>query len=135
MPREFWSGRYAIGVRSMDDQHRVLFSILGQLHDSMERDVDRVALDAPLRELVAYTRTHFAAEEALLASHHYPALDAHRAAHARLLRQIGRYVVRFSEGERHFARELAQFLENWLTGHIQSADRRYADHILLSRPG
>lgn len=124
-----WSQKYSVGVREMDEQHEVLLAICIELVQAMERGTESTVLVNTLRELVGYTRTHFVAEERLLELHGFAGLDGHRSIHERLLRQVGRYVVRFAEGDRRFAAELADFLENWLIGHIQNTDRQYAKHL------
>jgi hemerythrin-like metal-binding protein len=98
---------------------------LNELHDAMMKGQAKGVTGAILRNLVAYTHEHFRAEEAMLASANYPGLAAHRALHVELAKQVNGYMSRFEHGEITLNLHLLKFLRDWLTNHIQKADRAY----------
>lgn len=74
---------------------------------------------------MAYTRTHFGHEEALMVAAGYPGVDAHRALHATLLAQATDMAMRIEFGDESGLLELAGFLNRWLIEHIQGQDCRF----------
>ncbi len=120
-----WDSSYSVGVQSLDRQHTNLFDILNELHAAMMAGQASEAAGELLRKLVSYTKSHFAAEEALMAATQYPRLAQHRELHAALTRQVEEFVARYDRGESALSVPLLTFLRDWLTKHIQREDREY----------
>lgn len=120
-----WSDKLSVGVKSLDDQHIVLVQTLNELHAAMMKGQARVVTGPLLQKLVAYTRDHFATEEAAMAGVAYPALAQHRAQHRDLTKQVEDYVTRFEKGDITVSVPLLNFLSDWLTKHIQGEDQLY----------
>jgi len=120
-----WSSRYSVGVKSLDGQHTVLFDILNDLHGSMLKGQAQAMTGPLLRKLVDYTRTHFTAEEGMMAAAKYPGLTQHRALHRDLMKQVEDYSARYERGEITLNLHLLNFLRDWLTNHIQKVDHEY----------
>lgn len=120
-----WDSSYSVGVRSLDHQHTNLFDILNELHAAMRSGQAREAAGGLLHKLVSYTKSHFAAEEALMAATSYPGLAKHRELHGALTRQVEEFVARYEKGESALSIHLLTFLRDWLTRHIQQEDREY----------
>jgi hemerythrin-like metal-binding protein len=77
-----WREDYECGHPLIDAEHRELFELANVLIESVISNRDaRPALD----RLIEHVGRHFSDEEAILAEHAYPRLEAHRAAHAALL--------------------------------------------------
>jgi hemerythrin-like metal-binding protein len=120
-----WDSSYSVGVKALDDQHTVLFSILNDLHAAMMKGQAQNVTGALLRKLVQYTREHFTSEEAKMAALGYPGLAAHRTVHSNLTKQVEEYAAKFEKGETAISIELLTFLRDWLTNHIQRTDKEY----------
>jgi hemerythrin len=120
-----WNQKYSVGVRALDDQHTGLFDIMNDLHSAMMKGEAHTQTGPLLKKLVAYTRTHFAEEESLLARTKYPGLAAHRDLHETLVKQVEGYVGRYERGEITLNVHLLNFLRDWLTNHIRKADLQY----------
>ena len=120
-----WNAKYSVGVKSLDGQHTVLFDILNDLHAAMMKGQAQTMTGPLLRKLVDYTRTHFAAEEGMLAASKYPGLTAHRKLHVDLLKQVEDYSARYDRGEITLNLHLINVLRDWLTNHIQKTDHEY----------
>jgi hemerythrin len=121
-----WNNTYSVGVQSIDDQHAGLFASLNELHAAMLKGQERSITGRLLQDLLAYTQSHFSAEESLLARAHYPGLAEHRAKHQDLSAQVAGYAERFSRGEAALSVHLIDFLRDWLTSHILREDRAYS---------
>jgi hemerythrin len=120
-----WSGKYSVGVQSMDSQHTVLFGILNDLHAAMIKGQAQKITGLLLRKLASYTRDHFSAEERLMAAAGYPGLAQHRMKHRDLMKQVDDFAVRYERGESNLNLALLNFLRDWLTNHIQHEDQQY----------
>jgi hemerythrin len=120
-----WNSTYSVGVKTIDGQHTVLFDILNDLHAGMISGQASSLTGPILKKLVTYTREHFAAEEAMLASTKYPGLAEHQIKHKDLIKQVEDYSARFDRGEITLNLHLLNFLRDWLTNHIQKVDHEY----------
>jgi hemerythrin-like metal-binding protein len=120
-----WSESFSVGVRSIDGQHTVLFDTINDLHSAMMKGQARAKVGELLRTLLAYTRNHFSAEEAIMEDAKYPGLATHRIEHRKLTKQVEEYVDRYQQGDFTLSLDLADFLSNWLKNHILSRDQSY----------
>jgi len=120
-----WNKTYSVGVQALDSQHTVLFGLLNDLHAAMMKGQAQSLTGPLLRKLADYSRSHFAAEEQLMAGARYPGLTEHRAKHRDLIRQVEEFSGRFEKGEIALNLHLMNFLRDWLMNHIQKTDREY----------
>lgn len=125
MPLMTWNSSLSVGVRALDQQHLRLVDTLNELHDAMKIGKANHITGPLLKSLTAYTRDHFAAEEALLNKTRYPKLAEHRLKHRNLTTEVESYVVRLDRGEMTLGLQLLSFLKAWLTSHIMQEDREY----------
>jgi hemerythrin-like metal-binding protein len=116
---------FSVGVQEVDDQHKVLFDIINELHTAMLKGQAQSLTGPLLKKLADYTSNHFAAEEAMMASANYPGLDAHKIKHRDLVKQVEDYIERHEKGESTLNLHLLNFLRDWLTHHIQKVDKEY----------
>jgi hemerythrin-like metal-binding protein len=121
-----WTDDLSVGVKSIDDQHTVLFESINNLHAAMMKGQSRTVVGPLLHTLVSYTHEHFAAEEAIMEAAMYPALATHRIKHKELTKQVEEYVTRYESGDITLSVQLSDFLSDWLTKHIQSTDKEYS---------
>ena len=119
------NNRYSVGVKSIDGQSSVLFGLINDLHEAMMAGQAKILTGPLLHKLVDYTKTHFAAEEKMLAAAKYPALAEHQVKHRDLIKQVGDFISRFEKGEIALNLELMSFLRDWLTNHIQKVDHQF----------
>ena len=121
-----WTKGYSVGVAIFDDEHKKLIAIINQLHEALQTEVDKLALLRISDNLVEYTLMHFRHEEMYFDDWAYPGAAEHTAIHAKLRRQVFDYRTQIQEKDsRGLAIELAVFLRDWLTQHIQVEDRKY----------
>jgi hemerythrin len=120
-----WTDYLSVGVELIDNQHTVLFNTINELHDAMMKGQGRAKVGELLGMLLAYTRNHFSAEEALMEDAKYAGLATHRIEHCKLTKQVEWFVARHQQGDLTLSIELADFLSDWLKNHIQSVDQSY----------
>ncbi|MFC1744793.1 hypothetical protein ACFL35_12455, partial [Candidatus Riflebacteria bacterium] len=58
-----WDELYSVAVEDLDEQHKFLFKLINDFHDSIEKKPDRELELDTLNILVDYAVNHFASEE------------------------------------------------------------------------
>src|SRR5208337_1398784 len=120
-----WSEKYSVNVREIDEQHKRLIGLVSQLHTAMSQGKGKEALDKILKELIQYTRTHFAAEERLLKDNGYPEYEVHKAKHYSMTQKVAGIYRDYQDGKATITFEVMNFLENWVDKHIMGTDKLY----------
>jgi len=118
-----WSRLYSVGVREIDEQHRVLVGLLNRLGAANDGAERTEMVSETLAALVKYVGEHFAYEERLMKEHGYEDTASHIAAHGGLARRVGDMVKRSAEGSSVSLGDLTVFLRQWLISHILHTDR------------
>jgi hemerythrin len=124
-----WSREYSVDVNSIDREHQQLFDMVNELHDAMQVGKGTQIAPVVLKQLVAYTREHFANEEGMMLRARYPDLANHKAEHDKLTGEVVKIMQDFSEGKVLLSMELLQFLRTWLQTHIRVCDKQYSRHL------
>jgi len=124
-----WSEKYCVNIREIDDQHKKLIGIVGQLHEAMRQGKGKQALGDVLKDLIQYVRTHFASEERLMKSNGYPDYDAHKAKHDSLTRKVADIYREYQDGKVAISLEVMNFLEDWVGTHIVGMDKQYGPFL------
>lgn len=123
-----WSDSLSIGLQDMDDQHKVLLGLINQVWQGLVSHQALPNIEGVVFDLEDYAHTHFDVEEALMAKHGYPALQAHQESHAQFYAKVEDLSNKIASGET-VGLELLRFISDWLTFHIAMVDRQYADYI------
>jgi len=128
-----WSDSFLIDVDIIDDQHRRLFNLAGDVYSLSNSNPDRTALAMSLDELLDYTKYHFAHEEELMRDEDYPRYEAHKLLHEKLTAQTVAFRARFSNGEPVDIGEFLGFLYTWLTQHIMDHDKKIGTFLQMKK--
>lgn len=120
-----WGPELSVGIDEIDAQHKLLIDLLNKLHVAILQQHGRAESMNVLRDLIDYTRIHFAVEESLMRLLNYPDYDAHKASHEQLLEQVHDLQHRLIDEGQGITFELLHFLKRWLSVHIMETDRRY----------
>lgn len=122
-----WDGTLAVGVEALDAQHKYLFTIINSLHEKSRTRTDKAALMETLDSLDHYVRYHFRTEEELLSRHGYPELADHLKGHGVFAAKVEDLKAKARDSfDPAQLSEALVFLLDWLVGHIQRVDQRYA---------
>ena len=125
-----WNESFATRVTKFDDEHKVLFAMVDDLHDAMQQKRSRETIGTVLNRLIDYTASHFAGEEELMRRTAYPGFDAHKREHEKLVEQALGLKAKFVAGETLPAQGVIDFLQGWLVNHIMGVDMKYGPHLL-----
>ncbi|MFP5213430.1 MAG: bacteriohemerythrin [Acidobacteriota bacterium] len=124
-----WSEDYSVNVREIDDQHKKLIGYLNELNDAMRAGNGKEVLGGILKNLVAYTSSHFAAEERLMKSNGYPDYEAHKDKHEKMTRKVLDIQKAYIDGKIALTLEVMTFLHDWVDKHIKGTDKKYAPFL------
>jgi hemerythrin len=118
-----WTKAIAIFVPELDEEHRTIFRIAGELQQAILGSAAQSQVEEILRRLTALSEEHFAHEERLMRSFHYPIFEWHRLQHETVRKRLKHFVPLIESGDADAPTLLIEFLHQWLTNHLGLADR------------
>ena len=122
-------GPLATGDALVDAQHRHLLGMADKVWNLQDNEESRDEVESLLFQLSRYASTHFADEEALMRRTDYPELERHHSRHQQFAKEVGDMMYRYLTRNEVSPREVADFLTNWLTEHVQTEDMQMVEHI------
>ncbi len=124
-----WTPALSVGIGTIDDQHKVLVDLINELHQAMrQRRSDKLMLDVVDR-LKNYTVKHFQQEERFFAQHGYPEAKSHAEIHRKFEAKVMEFEAALKKGTAKVTMDIMRFLKEWLVGHIQGTDKKYAPFL------
>jgi hemerythrin-like metal-binding protein len=124
-----WDDIYSVGHAQIDAQHKRLFDIANRFNAAYLQRAGRARLAQIFDELLDYTVTHFADEEALMRRQNYPEYASHKASHDKLVGLVSYYRQLLEAGAADIEDRVMQFIQTWLNGHILGTDRNYKAYL------
>jgi hemerythrin-like metal-binding protein len=124
-----WGDILSVGVDEIDEDHRKLVSIFNILNHSVTERESPEYLAAVLEELINCTVWHFSHEERLMLKYGYEESEEHKAEHQELIKSAKKLQQEILQADKPVADEQVDFLENWLTEHILTADMRLGSYL------
>ena len=129
MQRFEWDDSLSIGVKFIDEQHKVFIEKLNNLSAAIESHQEAPFISRTLDFMVDYVEFHFQAEEKLMAAQNYPALALHKSQHEEFRHTLSELLVtEFDEEDsvNRLADSINNFQISWIKNHIQQTDRQFA---------
>ena len=117
------------GIDEIDEQHQRLIGIYNELDEALWQGKAHRQMEAILAHLFKYTKTHFAAEERLLAETGYPDLAQHQYEHRVLTDRLRGFVHRHVRNGERVSSEVVDFVRKWVMSHIMECDMAYVAHV------
>ena len=125
-----WKLEWNTGSEDVDEQHRVLISLLNKI---IERSMDTQTL---LVSFIEYTSSHFVDEEILMIKNNYPEelFLEHRHEHRTFTRSLletsfGVLSARTMEEHHKIIDKLEEFCFTWFKIHFLNTDKKMADFV------
>lgn len=118
-----WDSKWETGIRIIDEQHRMLFDIINDLHKAMKHSREREILERILKNLKMYIFTHFTLEEELMLKVGYDDFANHKKEHSKFIETMNGIASDFEKDQRESSKEILEFLKDWLIYHIQKSDK------------
>ena len=88
-----WTEDLSVNVAEIDDQHKNLFKIIGDLSTAIQQGKNKEDLQKILEALTEYTVNHFTLEEDYFEQFDYPQKDSHKQAHDEFVLKVIRDFV------------------------------------------
>ncbi len=120
-----WNDDLSVNVEVFDAQHKKLVGLINHLHESMSLGKGKDVLGQVLNDLIEYTITHFADEEAALKKYGFHGYSIQLAEHHSLTAKVLDLQRKLSSGEAVLSIDIMKFLKEWLTHHILETDKQY----------
>lgn len=119
MPIIDWLDCYSVHVKELDENHKQIIEMVNRLHDSLLNDRVDETVGIVLKDLAAYTRSHFEAEESVMKQLDFPGLSDHRRMHQEFSSRVATVL---KPGTPVTVFELLAFLREKLVKHILQED-------------
>lgn len=120
-----WTPAIAVGINTIDEQHKKLISLINDVSNAMKARKAAEVIGNVLVELSDYTVYHFGNEERAFEKYNYSDKAAHMAAHKVYVDKINELVERNKKGELGLSISVLDFLMDWITNHIMKTDMQY----------
>lgn len=109
---------YSVGHAEMDDQHRLIFSIINELF-SNENAKSKIEV---LTELIDYSNVHFSSEEAMLNDISYEERFDHALLHDEYNKRLVYFLDHINDVE---IEEIYEYAKLWWSSHVLVEDMKY----------
>jgi hemerythrin len=126
-----WNDDYSVKVEELDNQHKVIISLINKLNDLyVEKKFSNTDAAPILKELSDYADSHFNTEEYYFKLYNYEKAAEHIAMHQSYREKVDAFKKEYAEnpGEKVFY-EINNFLNDWWIWHINNADKQYSDYF------
>ncbi len=126
-----WDNSLSIGVKLIDEQHKMLIQRLSDLSGAIEMSQGEVETAKTLDFLVDYTDFHFSTEEKRMMEQNYPGLEEQKQQHAEFKGHLKQLVEDFEEEgpTKALGTSINVFLLNWLVKHIKGVDLKFGEFL------
>ena len=122
LPLLAWKSEYTLGIPDVDHEHRELFDLINELHESLFEPESETTVSDFLGELFSKISSHFALEERLMRDGRYADFPAHKSDHERLLDEIRDLMDDYEDGGYVDLERFAVELERWFSVHFSTHD-------------
>jgi len=133
-----WNKNFDTGISEIDEQHKVLVSLINQLASHLGNDSELSLLDQTFERLAEYAIYHFQSEERIWEKY-FPtdsSLKGHKQTHANFIEAV--QDLKKEENVKpinEVIEDVLSFLTHWLAHHILDNDMRMSKIIFFMKSG
>ena len=124
-----WNDTYSVGFKLIDDQHKILISLINDLYVAQSFGTLQTAIIGVLEKLAAYTVYHFNAEKELFAQYKYPKTSEHLAEHDYFVDKVKGFQQELNRGGILLSLKTMDFLKDWTITHILGSDKEFGEFV------
>lgn len=129
-----WTQDLAVGVATIDEQHRELFKRINNLVAAIKEHRCRDEIDGTIKFLDDYARFHFSEEERRMDDAGFTGLEEHKGHHAAYLQNIRELkeqasLPRVSGVSYELSVTANQIVVDWIIDHIMKIDRKFGEYM------
>lgn len=142
-----WNNSYSVGLEEIDQQHQQLIILMNRLELITKYSPNSInyteKLITVIEQLINYTVLHFSTEEVLMKMFDYPDYENHKNGHEKFvllvsekkqdlltLIEIEPDIQKRNEYVCAQAKEIFEYLQNWLLNHIMKSDKLYSEFFI-----
>ena len=129
MSKIIWKDQYNTGIDIIDMQHKRLLKLINYLSEEGEKDGMTAYI---FEELSQYIKQHFKVEEDILKKSNYKEFAAHKNQHKEFSQWLRAVQQSYNIGgisNELLAKNVEEFLRQWLINHILISDMAYVSHL------
>jgi hemerythrin-like metal-binding protein len=125
-----WTNDLSVGVHAIDTDHKLLISLINQLHLSIQDGMGHETIGSILNALLDYTFYHFSREELMMRVCGYPDLEQHKKVHEKLKERLVEIRDEFLADHSSIKEnDILDFLISWLNDHIKGTDAKFTPYM------
>ncbi|MBI5120962.1 MAG: hemerythrin family protein [Rhodospirillales bacterium] len=130
MPIVWSQETMSIGLPSIDADHQKLLALINEVEAVALQRLPADVIERVLAQLAQYVSYHFRREEEMMAKAGFPGLTEHEGLHEEFSDRVCQLTAQyFIDANLADAKELLDFLSNWLVVHIQSRDPEFVSWV------
>lgn len=134
-----WTEDLAVGIETIDKQHKELFKRINNLVAAIKQHRCKDEIDGTIGFLEEYARFHFSEEEKRMGESGYKNLPEHRRDHDVYLRNIRELkeqalIPRVTGMSYELSVAANQMVVDWIVTHIMKADRKFGEYVKSGSP-
>ena len=121
-----WTEDLSVGVKQIDDQHKIWFQKADQLFEAGKAGKAKEFISQMLEFLDEYTKLHFSDEEKYMLEIRYPEYDVQKKLHDGFIAELAKLKKEFAQsgGNLVVIINANKMVINWLVNHISTQDKK-----------
>ncbi len=129
-----WSEKLAVGIKTVDSQHRELIKRINNLVTAIKEQRCRSEIDGVLKFLDDYAHVHFADEERHMRESGYPGIEEQRAQHKMYLESLAELkaeaaLPRIRGSSYDLSATTNHVVVDWIVDHIMKLDMKFGEYL------
>jgi methyl-accepting chemotaxis protein len=129
-----WNESMRTGIKTIDDQHKELFTAVNNFIADAEKGVGKANLKKAVDFLNEYTATHFSDEEQIQRRYGYPDYENHRRIHEKFKQTAQELAGKLQNigATDALIKEFKRDIGDWLVAHVTGQDVKIGEYIRKS---
>lgn len=122
-----WNEDLETGVAVIDDDHKSIIEFYNRIHRYYNGGLDQVLLERAISDFRFHFSLHFLKEENFMAQLSYPDFESHAKEHELMTNLLNHFSLN-SSNHRDSCQKIAFLMLQWISSHLEGADRRLAEY-------
>jgi hemerythrin len=118
-------------MKLIDDQHKELVDLVNEMfnHATGNNEEERAYFSRVIKKAVQYIKVHFATEEIIMRTIHYPDYAEHKRHHDCFILEVLDNIQNYEESRHYTLFSFTKYLKDWVLSHIGVMDKQYFLYI------
>ncbi|SDK72553.1 hemerythrin [Maridesulfovibrio ferrireducens] len=126
-----WNDNYSIGIKKIDNEHKVLIGMINKAYDSIEKMEEQKVLLELISEMRQYAMDHFSTEEMFMKHYTYPETENHRKQHNHFMIYVASADnMMDADNNALDPYKVFKYLADWLKNHILVTDKQFGSFLM-----